>query len=548
MNAFWRDYWLMWRYAFLYQNLKPAARPGFYVALSFVLIPLTLLCLFIFKQSWPFKIAFTTIFYLPWFCTYWLLIFVRGAANYNTNTCARLVPRIRRHAIRATILTWWLTTLTFVLLYVACVMLSNGELPLNPVVLVSLCLIVGAILLFFLLWASPLFSKLIFIPGFMIFGLLVGLPWKYVSEFVTIWFAPWLQLMLLMLALMAVGYYCVNVVFRRGGERLWRFRGYLDGNASLGAGRQYNRMQSTGVEHQTQPGTTASAAIPIPNVLQGGFYAMALMRDCAPGAPRTKLIMHVLGPSCVQGKITDMIYIIRKIPPRILARLWLPVVGPLLSGAFFLVGFVRPFGAKDIGLFGGFWVILSLLVFVQLKFPKRYVSFMERTKAEQKLFRLSPGLPSFATLNRQLTMGLVRCALVDWFYWTCGLIALDFLIGTAYSYLLIKLCLCTMCLPFVSVLVHDYSRAKIRLEFDEVIVPLTILVLVFIVLYAWSSATPVKHVPAGWPWLVGSDLTNTLWAISFLLCNAVLTAALVALRLRMLAQAPVAFPAGRRTT
>lgn len=540
MMAFFRDFRLIWRYAIQYRHSNRPSNQIGWIVWCIVILAVILLFMAINKGNWLGGAVSGLALCAMLISVYWWFRFFRGAIIYNIPACAMLVPRIRRRAIQATLLTWLLTATIVASYAVACTGCFSFGFGRSFVYASATLLIVG------------MFFTVANIPHWV---LVTVIAVSYIDPLLPQGLQGVMTLFVYLPLMAAVGHHSIQGVFMRDLYQLLARRAFVFAEPPGAKQRKESSFAAS------VAGIASMRWIAVPQL-----YINALRRDCRPGAAKGNLALHVLGPECHWSRIPA------KIQP------WLPQRGMLvrqylISLCFLLIAFVVFrvslwwLGQKDIALAGAFaaisWVLIMPLIlagfFLEIK---RFGEYMTNTRTEQALFRLTPCLPS-AELNHHLRRQLMRTRLVDWACWALGLLLLNILCGSPALAMWFSLGLFSACLPLSSVIGMYYTKLSKPQLALSVVLNLLCVVLVLGALYEFvmmfvhifrnsQSGSRLFFSMYFFDWQRGLHLSSTMAFIllipGFVLFNFALTAILLVLRMHLLAKVPFAFIARRQTT
>ena len=538
MKQFFRDYRLIWQYGVSYRNsnlTSPGSASGM-VAAGFVIAAALLLSSILNKAPSGVATLFGYValvvgfFFIPTTIFNWFK-FLRGAIICNSPANAQLLPRIRIRAIQATLLSW-LAVSILTTLYIVVLIKPDSRIAIltgNILVLTALIFtLVGAGLLEIgLLISSPVTNSKweweIWLGIAVVLVLALPAPVQAVASILAI---P---------ALTALAHALLGSAFMRGGDRHFQFADYAHQlGLPIGQARPFAAKSPVASKPEPKPVTNTDTiqAAPISvNILTKGASPVRVML-LALG-----LVMHLPGLAMLKALFVPKW--------RTLKRPDLTTTGIMLFLAYQLFGLWRTAlshdGAANFADIA--WLFVALLWFAFWRWLLHDTEQIAKTVAEQKLLCLAPGTTS-ANFNRQLAIQLLLNGLFIWATGSFFIMLISSLLAVPATTLLYQLSLCSMCLPFITTKLADYSSKT-----PQSINPSQVLTMVLLTLAAYLIFTPPVAAPA--PnhavihWLAGFTWQKLWLHLGFALTNVILTLVITAIRLRTLNKVPIAFPAGR---
>jgi hypothetical protein len=293
-----------------------------------------------------------------WFGIVWMMFFLPASVLMNSAPNARLVPRQRRRLRQ---------------------MAGGGW----------LCMTLGATLAFgswpgFPLFAAYMLGTMLLRAGVRAAVILVILAatWPLSSHYLP---APVIEamtatsgLLLESVLLVLAAVWSLALLYPAGGDR------HIDGRERVVASlKRYQNADTT--RHQGLPWLNRFAYIP------------ALQRDCWRGKPEA-LLMHAMGPGAHWSAWVPALGIILAV---ILAV-------ALLVGEAFGDAALLPVSMHALGI--SFSTMTVIVVFSTAQFPQ----LLGKTRGEQALLCLTPLTGNAALLNRRLSAGILKAALISW--------------------------------------------------------------------------------------------------------------------------------------
>lgn len=238
-----------------------------------------------------------------------------------------------------------------------------------------------------------------------------------------------------------------------------------------------------------------------------GWYAASLRRDSA-RRKAGNLMLHALGPTQHLGEVA---------------------VGVALIAAIVIVLGVFTTWRLDAEIAAGIgWLFACLLLVVPLLYCVRLGQLSRNLAAEQALVRLAPAAPAGpAAFNVRLGRSLLLRALSAWGLGAGGAMLLAALGGADSAALLRTASLCCMVLPVVAVPLRDHAG---RTHSAAAAAATLLLISTVESLVVGGVVNAFSYLP--------------VLPVAALVCIG-FTAVVAVRRLRMMAQAPCAFPAGR---
>jgi hypothetical protein len=287
----------------------------------------------------------------------------------------------------------------------------------------------------------------------------------------------------------ALGALAVRALFPDGGDAHWRL---ID---------RRKRVQA----EQTVGGTARMEK----RRLGALWYGKTLRHDCAVRDSRA-LVLHALGASQHLGEALTTVFTLLATAAGLL--LLATIEGPASSRL-----------ASDYG-----WAYASVLLMISMVFSWRPVVLMKATPEEQALLRLAPLMPSTARgFNRHLARALLRRAFAGWSVFAGSALLLTWITGVSGSIMLLQASICCLALPMLAVPLRDHARrAPLAGAFQ------TLALIGSVILCAVVGA--IASTRFGWPFTVVAAGCAVLVAIAAILRG-----------MRVMGEAPCAFPAGR---
>lgn len=197
--------------------------------------------------------------------------------------------------------------------------------------------------------------------------------------------------------------------------------------------------------------------------------------------------------------------------------IWLLIIG---TGALVLEMVVVP---RNPAMAVLRFLIVAMPVALLVARAASMVAALRRRTAEQALFKLAPAAPRAPALNRVLARQLLRMGAADWPMTSVCVLGWSLLIGLGLRGLVLMAALMLCVLPLLAWPLRDYAR-----DSGQAALPVIGVMCVQLLLVAVAAGL--------WP-------RPVFWLVHLLLAG--LAAAVIALRYRRMAGAPVAFPARR---
>jgi hypothetical protein len=338
-----------------------------------------------------------------WFGIVWMMYFLPASVLMNSAPNARLVPRQRRRLRQMAGAGWLFMTFGATLAFG-----TWAGFPLFAAYMLGTMLLRAgfrpAVALVMLAGTWPLSSA--YLPPALLHAI-VGTQGLAIESTLLVLAAIW----------------SLALLYPAGGDR------HMDGREQVVATLRSFDTRNKG----NRPG---------PSWISRFAYVPALQRDCWLGKPEA-LLMHVLGPGAHWSA-------------------WLPGLGIFLAivlAAVLLLNGILGGAAQPPAFMEIMGICFSTMTVIAVFSTAQFPQLLGKTRGEQALLRLTPLAGNAALLNRRLSAGILKAALISWVMASSMLLLLVWVASGEGMFLLRELGLC--CLGgqlAMSNLLGDFAR------------------------------------------------------------------------------------------